>query len=107
MLFFATFALAALVVAWGVSALVSVLSGEKKQATTSLWAEILSRVFLVSELGLIGRALNYFGLTGWARKLVVFLGILCILLFFVSSCHKHENADSVYLSVTNFPTRSP
>jgi hypothetical protein len=43
-------------------------------------------MFAVLELGLIGRMLNYLGLTEWPRKLVLFIGLLCVLLFLVKSC---------------------
>lgn len=107
MLFLATLALAALLVAWVVNILVGVLSGEKPQSTSSLWAEVFSRILMVSELGLIGRVLNYCGLTGLPRKAVLFLGVLCLLLFMVRARRHHDNANSTMIFTTNYPAKTP
>jgi len=77
---------AAFLVAWVVNGLVGLLSGDKPRNTASLWTDVFLRLFIVLELGVIGRMLNYWGLTGWPRKLVFFLGLLCVLLFLVKAC---------------------
>src|SRR5207244_5935139 len=79
----AAFGVAAFLVAWIVNALVGLLSGERPRDTASLWFDIFFRFFAILELGLIGRVLSYLGLTGWPRKAMVFVGMLCILLFLV------------------------
>ncbi len=98
----AAFAVAAFIVAWFVNGLVGVLSGEKPRDTASLWAEVFVKLMLILELGLIGRLLNYCGLTGWPRKLVLFLGLLCVLIFLAHSCR--ESHDDRPRSI---PTQSP
>jgi|SRR4051812_19518660 hypothetical protein len=107
MLFFVTFVLVALAVAWAVNTLVSILSGDRRLDIRGLWAEIISRLFLVAELGAMGRALNYFGLTGWSRKVVIILGFLCLLLFFCRSCLHPSNASPTYTFITNYPAQNP
>src|SRR6266568_9192510 len=77
----AAFAVAAFLVAWVVNGLVGLLSGERPRDTGSLWLDIFLRIFMVLELGVIGRVLNYCGFSGWPRKLVFFVGLLCVLLF--------------------------
>jgi hypothetical protein len=83
----AAFAVAAFLVAWAANALVGLLSGERPQDTGSLWLDTFLRFFTVLELGLIGRLLNYLGLTGWPRKAVFFVGMVCVLVFLVKACH--------------------
>lgn len=100
----ALFGLAAFLVAWTVNAVVGLLSGEKPGNTGSLWLEVFLRMFGVLELGFIGRILNYVGLTGWPRKAVYYVGVLCVLLFFVRGCHdKHvdnRQTNVVYKTFT-------
>ncbi len=100
--FLAALAVAAFLVAWLVNGLVSLFSGERRRDTASLWADVFLRLFMVLELGLIGRVLNYCGLTGWPRKLVFFLGLLCVLLFLARACHD-SHADHTY----TYPVQSP
>ena len=99
MLFLSTLVLAALLIAWLGNTLIEKLSGEKPQSTVSLWGEIVSRLLIVSEFGLIGRILNHVGLTGLPRK-AAFRGITLHFALFVefeSPPHKHKpNADSHY-----------
>jgi hypothetical protein len=86
-----TFAVAALLVAWVVNGLVGLLSGERPRDTGSLWRDIFLRIFAVLELGWVGRILNNVGLQGLPRKVVLFIGLLCVLLFLVRACH-HDHA---------------
>jgi hypothetical protein len=83
----AAFGVAAFLVAWVANVLVGLLRGEHPEDTGRLWADIFLRLFAVLELGLIGRVLNYCGLVGWPRKLVLFVGLLCVLLFLARGCH--------------------
>jgi hypothetical protein len=83
---------AALLTAWLVNGLVGMLSGEKPGDTGRLGGEIFLRIFVALELGIVGRVLNYVGLTGLPRKLVLFTGLLCVLSFLIGSCrHAHNN----------------
>jgi len=81
----AMFAVAAFLVAWVVNGLVGLLSGERPRDTGRLWLDIFLRLFGVLELGFIGRILNYVGLGGLLRKVLLFIGLLCLLLFLVRS----------------------
>jgi hypothetical protein len=92
----AAFGVAAFLVAWVVNSLVGLLSGERPRDTASLWFDIFFRFFAVLELGLIGRVLSYLGLTGWPRKAMMFIGMLCILLFLVRACHNAHRHDTGY-----------
>ena len=92
----AAFGVAALLVAWVVNALVGLLSGDRPRDTGSLWFDIFFRFFAILELGLVGRALSYLGLTGWPRKAMVFVGMLCILLLLVRACHDAHSRDTRY-----------
>ena len=89
------FAGAAFLVAWVVNCLISSWSGEK-QDTGRLWLDIFLRFFAVLELGFIGRMLNYIGIQGWPRKLVIFIGLLCVLLFSLKACHQTHTDDHVF-----------
>jgi len=97
----AAFAVAAFLVAWVVNGLVGLLSGERPRDTGSLWLDIFLRIFMVLELGVIGRVLNYCGFSGWPRKLVFFVGLLCVLLFLARACHD-SHPDHTY----TFPAQS-
>ncbi len=100
----AAFVVAAFLVAWLVNGLVGVMSGENPRDTGRLGAETFLRLFAVFELGAIGRMLNYLGLTGWPRKLVLFAGLLCLLAFLVRSCHNastHDRRFGRWYGVTN------
>ena len=88
----AMFAVGAFLIAWVVNGFIGLLSGERPGDTGRLWLDIFLRLFAVLELGFIGRILNYAGLDGLPRKVVLFAGLLCLLLFLVSSCH-HEHTD--------------
>jgi hypothetical protein len=92
----AAFGVAAFLVAWVVNSLVGLLSGERPRDAASLWFDIFFRFFMILELGLIGRVLSYLGLTGWPRKAVVFIGMICILLFLVRACRDAHSHDSRY-----------
>jgi len=98
----AVFAVAAFLVAWVVNSLVGLLSGERPRDTGSLWLDIFLRFFAILELGFIGRMLSYVGFQGWPRKLVLFIGLLCVLLFLLRACD-HSHADNVY----KYPVQSP
>lgn len=84
--------LVAFLVAWVVNGFVGLLSGERPQDTGRLWADIFLRFFTILELGFIGRMLSYVGFKGWRRKSVLFIGLLCTLLFLLRACH-HDHAD--------------
>jgi hypothetical protein len=92
----ATIAVAAFLVAWVANGLVGLLMGEKPRDTGSLWFNVFFRLFAVLELGFIGRILNYIGLDGLPRKIVLFVGMACVLLFLVKDCHpqRTEKIDS-------------
>jgi hypothetical protein len=98
----AVFAVAAFLVAWVVNGLVGLLSGERPRDTGRLWLDIFLRFFAILELGFIGRMLSYLGFQGWPRKVVLFIGLLCILLFLLKACH-HSHSDNVY----TYPVQSP
>jgi hypothetical protein len=98
----AMFVVAAFLVAWIVNGLVGLLSGERPRDTGSLWLDVFLRLFAVLELGVIGRILSYIGLDGLPRKLVLFVGLLCVLLFLARSCH-HEHTEQIY----TYPVQSP
>ena len=91
----AAFGVAAFLVAWIVNSLVGLLSGERPRDTGSLWFDIFFRFFVILELGFIGRLLSYLGLTGWPRKAIIFIGMVCVLLFLVRACHDSRK-DSRY-----------
>ena len=101
LLMLAIFGLGTFLVAWVVNGLVGILSGEKPRDTGRLWVDIFLRLFVVLELGLIGRALNYVGLKGRFRKIFLFVGLLCVLLFLVRGC-RHAHADRTYI----YPSQS-
>src|SRR5260370_40276136 len=86
------FAVAAFLVAWVANGLVGLLSGERPRDTGRLWLDIFLRFFAILELGFIGRMLSYVGFQGWARKLVLFVGLLCFLLFLLRA-GRHTQAD--------------
>jgi hypothetical protein len=98
----ATLTVAAFLAAWIVNGLVGLLSGERPRDTGRLWLDIFLRVFVVLELGFIGRMLNYVGLGGLPRKVILFVGLLCVLLFLLRACH-HEHTEHVY----TYPVQSP
>jgi hypothetical protein len=100
--FLAAFVIAAFLVAWVVNGLVGLLSGEKPRDTASLWLDVFLRMVAVLELGVIGRVLNYCGLVGWPRKLILFLGLLCVLLFLARACH-----DSHTENTRMYPVQQP
>ena len=93
----AMFAVAAFLVAWVVNGLIGLLSGERPRDTGSLWLDVFLRLFAVLELGFVGRILNYVGLAGLPRKVVLFVGLLCVLLFLARACdHKHDEQIHTY-----------
>src|SRR5262245_31003370 len=101
------FAVAAFLVAWIVNGLVGLLSGEGPRDTVSQWADIFSRLFMVLELGVIGRVLNYCGLSGWPRKFVFFVGLLCVLLFLMRARHHtHSYPTHAYPYTNTYPIQS-
>jgi hypothetical protein len=102
LLMLAAFGFAAFLVAWVVNGLVGMMSGEKPGDTGRLWLDIFLRMFGILELGVIGRVLNEFGLKGWSRKAVLFVGLLCLLLFLVRSCDD-THTDTIY----TYPTQAP
>lgn len=107
MFVFIVFAIMAFVVTWLVNILVSVLSGEKRQGNADVWAEVFSRMFLVSELAAIGRVLNQMGIAGWPRQAAVIGGVLCLLLVLGKSCGHDSHSVAPYTVVTNYPSQSP
>ena len=94
MIAFAILAVTAFLVAWVTNGLVGLLSGERPRDTGSLWLDTFLRMFAVLELGWIGRILNHVGLQGLPRKLVLFVGLLCVLMFLARACH-HDHADQI------------
>jgi len=100
--FLAAVLIAAFLVAWVVNGLVGLLSGEKPRDTASLWLDVFLRMVAVLELGVIGRVLNYCGLTGWPRKLILFLGLFCVLLFLARACH-YSQAEQIKM----YPVQQP
>jgi hypothetical protein len=101
----AMFAGAAFLVAWVTNGLVGRLSGERPGQTGRLWLDTFVRVFAVLELGWLGRILNYAGLRGLPRKLVLFLGLLCVLLFLVRGCQRDHQNDSRH--IRSYPVQAP
>jgi hypothetical protein len=91
----AALGVAAFLVAWITNVLVGLLSGENPRDTGRLWADIFLRLSTGLELGFIGRLLNYFGLPGWRRKLVLFLGLLCVLLFLARACQDTHSEEAI------------
>jgi hypothetical protein len=91
----AMFALAAFLVAWVANGAVGIITGEKPQDTSSLWFETFLRIFTVLELGWIGRLLNYVGLRGVPRKIVLFLGLFCVLVFLLRDCRSTHSLAPV------------
>lgn len=101
----AMFAVAAFLVAWVVNGLVGLLSGEHPRDTGRLWLDTFLRIFAVLELGWIGRILSYVGLRGLPQKLVLFIGLLCVLLFLAKSCRHAHDDDKSY--IRSYPVQSP
>jgi hypothetical protein len=89
----AVVAVAAFLVAWVANGLVGFLSSERPRDTGSLWLDTFLRIFVVLELGWVGRILNYIGLRGVPRKVLFFIGLLGVLLFLARSCQqeRHDN----------------
>jgi predicted branched-subunit amino acid permease len=92
--FIAAFGLAAFLVAWVVNGLVGMMSGENPRDTGRLGLEVFLRLFAILELGVIGRMLSYVGLVGRPRKVVLFVGLLCVLAFLVRACHDSHSRDT-------------
>ena len=97
------FAVGAFLVAWVANGLVGLLSGVRRRDTGRLWLDIFFRFFAILELGFIGRMLSYVGFQGWPRKLVLFIGLLCVLLFLLRACHQTHTDDHIY----TYPVKSP
>lgn len=95
-------AVIAFLIAWVANGLVGLLSGERPRDTGSLWLDTLIKIFAFLELGWIGRILNYAGLDGLPRKVVLFIGMLCVLMFLARSCHE-DRPDSI----RSYPVKSP
>ena len=91
--FVAAIGLGAFLVAWIVNALVGIMSGENPRDTGRLGFEIFLRLFAVLELGIVGRVLNYLGLSGWSRKLTLSVGLLCVLAFLFKACQHTQARD--------------
>ncbi len=103
LLILGVFAVGAFLVAWVANGLVGLLSGERPRDTGRLWLDIFFRFFAILELGFIGRMLSYVGFQGWPRKLVLFIGLLCVLLFLLRACHHTHTDDHIY----TYPVQSP
>ena len=88
----AAFGVAAFLVAWVANGLVGMSSGEKPRDTGWLWLDVFSRFLAILELGFIGRILSYVGFHGLTRKVVLFIGLLCVCLFLVRTC-RHSHTD--------------
>ena len=90
------FAVGAFLVAWTTNGLVGLLSGERPRDTGRLWLDIFLRFFAILELGFIGRLLGYVGLQGGARKLVLFIGLLCVFIFLLKAGRHAPTDDHTY-----------
>lgn len=90
----AIFAVAAFFVVWLANGLVGLFSGERPRDTGRLWLDVFLRFFAVLDLGIIGRILSCVGLDGLPRKIVLFIGLLCVLVFLVRACH-HDRDDQI------------
>lgn len=99
------FAVAAFLVAWLANAIVSLLRGEHPRDTGRLWLDTFLGVFAMLELGWIGRILTRVGVQGLSRKLVLFIGLLCVLLYCSKSCRPTHEEDKSYLR--SYPVPSP
>jgi hypothetical protein len=91
----AIFAVAAFLVAWMVNGIVGLLSGERPRDTGRLWVDALFGIFSILELGFVGRILNHLGINTLPRKFIIFVGLLCVLLFLMKACHRDRN-DNLY-----------
>ena len=96
------FAVAAFLVAWVANGLVGLLSGERPRDTGSLWLDTFLRIFAVLELGWIGRILNHVGIAALPRKIVLFIGLLCVLLFLMRARHSDDSRH-----IRSSPAQSP
>lgn len=91
----AALALATFLVAWIANALVGLLMGEKPRDTVGVWFDTFFGMFALLELGFIGRMLTNFGLTGWPRKAVLFIGLVCVFVFLARACsHDTHKSDT-------------
>jgi hypothetical protein len=95
------FGIASFLVAWLANGLVGLLMGERPRDTGSLWLDTFLRILLLLELGWIGRILTYAGFSGSSRKLLLFLGLLCVVLFLAKDCRHEHNSN-----VRSFPVQS-
>jgi len=98
----AMFAVGSLLAAWLVNGLVGLLSGERPRDTGRLWLDIFLRLFAVLELGFIGRILGYVGIDGLPRKVVLFVGLACLMLFLAKACHHERHEEHQYLQEIKF-----
>ena len=99
--FLISLALAALLVAWISNSLVALLSGERPPDTGRLAGETFLRLFAMLELGLFARVLNGLGFTGRRRKFVLFLGMVCVLVFLVRAGRPSTPSYSCTYTLTN------
>lgn len=88
------FGVISFLVAWVANGFVGLLSGERPRDTERLWLDTFLGMFAILELGMIGRFLNYLGFQGWPRKAVLFIGLLCAVLFLLKAGH-HEHGDNI------------
>jgi hypothetical protein len=70
----------ALVAAGFVNFLVGLLRGEHPGDTLSVWLDVLSRMFALGELGVLGRALNYIN-APWARRILAVVGFIALMVY--------------------------
>jgi hypothetical protein len=105
LLFLAAFAGITLFFAWLVNGLVNLLSSEQRRDTGRLWRDMFFRVFAVFELGAIGRVLNFLGLEGVPRKIVLFTGLICVLLFLFRDCGRDH--DTQHRPIQTHPVQTP
>jgi len=92
----------AFLVAWVANGVVGLLSGERPRDTGRLWFDIFLRFFAILELGFVGRMLSYVGFQGRSRKFVLFIGLLCILVFCLRACDHRQAHD-----FRAYPVESP
>ena len=105
----AAIAITAFLIAWIVNGLVGLMTGERPRDTYGLWFDTFLKFFAILELGLIGRILNNVGFERLSRKAVLFIGLLCALLFLLKACRhvRQDNTIRTYkypiesLNVTN------
>jgi hypothetical protein len=100
-------ALASFAVVWVANSLVGLLSGERPRDDARHWSDIFLRFFAILKLGFVGRILAYAGFQGWARRIVIYVGLFCLMLFLFRGGHANrQNSDRTYTTTINGTTVS-